>query len=552
LKAGRGIRLAPLWALTLFLVVPLWASRDSDLGQAYGLYADWCGRLALCVLVALAALAIHVCLHQQIGARIERFVSQHFRKLLALYVLAYTAIFAALAIVGYLRFHSDVDYANFFQSLNSAAHGRFFTNCLSNAPREISIFADHNAPIMFLLLPIYMLLPYPSVLLVISTLILASTAVILSRYLTQIAGLDRTTTLCLCMAATLAPYFVSQNFEGLSIEMFAPPLFVLAFYLFEKERFWPFMLVLLLLNSLKEQVAIVMMVFVLIALARGKSARWAVGPFLLNAAMIFISFGLVIPHFRPTGAYKLLNPDTATSLADQAMAYLRHPASAVQQVLAPFRLTYVYIIAATNLFVLPFLALESLFVLPSLAKNILFVGWAANIMSKHALLMSGAMAVAVGKGVGKFALVARRKHAAISLAASARSPATRVLAILLLASSIAHIPVWSRNVNLAKHANHESKVELLKIIPRDAVIALPQDMLTRFSTRNKLYNSATPSGLTGFEMPVDYVVIDTSFHPEHYDYAGLLRAVEVNQGMYKGFKLTRRSDGLYLFERQRR
>ncbi len=552
MKTGGGIRLAPLWALTLFLVVPLWASRDSDLGQAYGFYADWGGRLALCVLIALSALAIHVCLHPQIGTRVERFVTKHFRKLLASYVLAYTALFAALAIVAYLRFHSDVDYANFLQSLNSAAHGRFFTNCLSNAPREISIFADHNAPIMFLLLPIYMLLPYPSVLLVISTLILASTAVILSRYLTRIAGLDRTTTLCICMAATLAPYFVSQNFEGLSMEMFAPPLFVLAFYLFEKERFWPFMLVLLLLNSLKEQVAIVMMFFVLIALARRKGAKWAVGPFVLNAAMIFISFGLVIPHFRPTGAYKLLNPDAATSLAGQAMAYLRHPASAAEQVLAPFRLTYVYVIAATNLFFLPFMALESLFILPSLAKNLLFVRWAANIMSKHALLMSGAMAVAIGKGVGKFALVAHRKHDAVSPSASARSTATRVLAILLLASSIAHIPVWSRNVNLATEPNHESKVKLLKIIPRDAVIALPQDMLTRFSTRNKLYNSATPNGLTGFDMPVDYVVIDTSFHPEHYDYVAFLRSLEGNQGMHKGFKLTRRSDGLYLFERQKR
>ena len=551
MKTARAARLAPLWALTLLLIVPLWASRDSDLGQAYGFYADWPGRLALCALVGLAALAIHLSLHQQIGARIERFASQHFRKLLASYVVAYTAIFATLAIVSYLRFHSDVDYANFLQSLNSAAHGRFFTNCLANAPREISIFADHNAPIMFLLFPIYILLPYPSVLLIISTLILVSTAAILSRYLRRIVRLDHTTTLCLCMAATLAPYYASQNFEGLSMEMLGPPLFILALHLFEKERFWPFMVVLLFLNSVKEQVAIVMMVFVLIALVRKKGARWAIGPFLLNAMMIFISFGLVIPHFRPTGAYKLLNPDAGTSLAGQAMAYVGHPASAVQQVLAPFRLTYVYIVAATNLFFLPFLSLESLFILPSLAKNLLFVRWAANIMSKHALLMSGAMAVAVGKAVGKFDAAARRKQGAVSSAALARNPTTRVLAILLLASSIAHIPVWSRNINLAKDANHEAKMKLLKLLPREAAIALPQDMLTRFSTRNKLYNSATPDGLTGFEMPVDYVVIETSFHPEHYDYASFLRSLEANQGEYKGFRLIWQSDGLYLFERQR-
>lgn len=552
MKLETKRKLAPLWTLTLLVVIPLWAPNGSDLGQAYSFYSTWQGRVALGLLIAVSALCIHLSLHPQKGSRMERFAARHFSGILFSYFAIYTAVFATLAITAYLRFHSDVDYANFLQSFYSAAHGKFFTNCLANAPQEISIFADHNSPIMFLILPIYLLLPHPSVLLAISTLILASTALMLSRYLTRVLRLDHTAALCLCAAATLAPYYASQHFQGISMEMFGPPLFILAFYLFEKGRFWPFMATLFVLNSVKEQVAVVMLVFVLLALLRRKGPKWAIGPLLLNAAMIFLSFGVVIPHFRPTGAYKLLAPEAATSLSGQAIAYLKDPASAIRQVIEPFRLTYIYIVAATNLFFLPFLALESVFVIPSLAKNLLFVGWAANIMSKHALLLSGAMAVAVGKAVGRLARLNRPANTLAKDSNTAQSSgAARVLAILLLASSIAHIPVWSRNIDLSKDAKHDARVKLLELIPHEAPIALPQDMLTRFSTRNKLYNSATPDGLTGFDMPVDYVVIDTAFHPEHYDYPVLLREVEAAGGTHKGFRLMWHSDRLYLFERQR-
>jgi len=552
LKPETNIRFAPLWALTLLIIVPLWAPDDSDIGQAYGFYSTWQGKLALAALIIVAALAIHLCTHPRKGPKIERFATRYYNRLLLCYVVAYTATFATLAIIAYMRFHSDVDYANFLQSFYSASHGRFFTNCLANAPHEISIFADHNSPIMFIMLPIYMLMPYPSALLVVSTLILASTALVLSRYLTRIVGLNHITALCLCGAATLAPYLASQNFQGLSMEMFGPPLFILAFYLFEKGRFWPFMMTLLVLNSVKEQVAIVMLVFVLLALLRRKSLKWAIGPLVLNAAMIFISFGIVIPHFRPTGAYKVLNPDAAISLPQQAAAYLRNPASALQHVIEPFRLTYLYIIAATNLFFLPFLALESVFIVPSLAKNLLFVGWAANIMSKHALLMSGAMAVAVGNAVGRFARVERQlKRPNEGSHPAPNAISARVLAILLLASSVAHIPVWSKNIDLSRDANHDARLRLLELIPHEAPIALPQNMLTRFCTRNKLFNSATPDGLTGFAMPVDYVVLDTAFHPKHYDYEALLHDAAANDGVHKGFRLIWQSHKLHLFERRK-
>jgi len=550
LKLGTKKKLAPLSALTLLVVIPLWAPTDSDLGQAYGFYSTWQGRLALGLLIAVSALFIHFSLHPQKGTRIERFAARHFASILFFYFAIYTAVFATLGVIAYLRFHSDVDYANFMQSFYSAARGKFFTNCLANAPHEISIFADHNSPIMFLILPIFMLLPHPSVLLVISTLILASTALLLARYLTRAVGLDRTTALCLCAAATLAPYYASQNFQGLSMEMFGPPLLILAFFLFERGEFWPFMASLLVLNSVKEQVAVVMMAFVLLSLLRRKDPRWAIGPLLLNAAMIFLSFGVVIPHFRPTGAYKLLAPDAAMSLTGQAAAYLSDPASAFRQLIEPFRLTYIYVIAATNLFFLPFLALESVFVVPSLAKNLLFVGWAANIMSKHALLLSGAMAVAVGKAIGRFAAHSRNTNRSMPERDAPHDGGwARVLAILLLASSIAHIPVWSKNIHLSKDANHDARVRLLELIPHETPIALPQNMLTRFSTRNKLYNSVTPDGLTGFDMPVDYVVIDTAFHPEHYDYEALVRKIATAGGIHKGFKLTWQSQGLHLFER---
>lgn len=532
-------------------LIPLWATSDSDLGHAYSFYFTWRGALALSLLIAFSALLIRTSLHPKNGARIEQFTSRHFNLILLSHFAIYTATFATLAIVAYLRFHSDVDYANFLQLFYSAARGKLLTNCLTNAPAEVSIFADHNSPILFLFVPIYVLLPYPPALLVISTLILASTALVLSRYLTKVVGLDHITTLCLCAAATLAPYYASQNFQGLSMEMFGPPLFILAFYLFEKGKFWPFMATLLVLNCIKEQVAIVMLVFVLLAVLRKKSARWAICPLVLNLAMIYLSFGLVIPHFRPTGAYKLLDPDVAMSLPEQALAYLKDPAMAIRQVTAPFRLTYIYVIAATNLFFLPFLALESLFLVPLFAKTLLFVGWAANIMSKHSLLLSGAMAVAVGKAVGRLSHTSARADASSEQRhASQSSGVARVLAILLLASSIAQFPVWLKNVHLSKEPNHDARIKLLEMVPREAPIALPQNMLARFGARNLLYNSATPDGLTGFDMPVDYVVIDAAFHPEHYDYDALLREVDAAGGLHKGFKLTWQAQGLYLFERR--
>ncbi|MBN1594054.1 MAG: DUF2079 domain-containing protein [Candidatus Coatesbacteria bacterium] len=546
----NNLRFAPLWALSLLIIIPLWAPKESDIGQAYGFYATWQGRLLLAALISLTALAIYLFSHPVKGQRLEILAGRYSGKIILFYFLAYATVFSTLAIIAYLRFHSDVDYANFLQLYYSASHGKFFTSCLSNAPHEISIFADHNSPILMAILPVFLFLPYPPVFIVISSLLLGATALILFRYLRRIVRLDNPTSLCLSFAATLAPYFVSQNFQGLSMEMFGPPLFILAFYLFERDRFWPFMLSLLALNLIKEQVAIVMLVFVPFALLRRKNLRWAIGPLALNLAMLVISFGIVIPHFRPTGAYKILNPDTARSLPEQALGYLRDPMGAIRQVTEPFRLTYIYILAATNLFFLPFLALESLFVLPSLAKNLLFVGWAANIMSKHTLLLSGAMSVAVGKAVRRMSAAKESGDEVEERRDRGPKPAySRTLAILLLASSIAHFPVWWKNINLAKDANHEARLEVLERIPPETPIAAPQNMLARFAARNKVYNSATPEGLTGFDMPVDYVILDISFHPEHYDYEALLRASNAGDGLLKGFKPTWQDGGLYLFER---
>ncbi|MCD6327299.1 DUF2079 domain-containing protein [bacterium] len=544
MKTNR-IRLAPLLALALPVIVPLWAPQTSDLGLAYGFYSSWAGMAALLLLVVACATTIHLSVCPRTAPKIESFLARQNAKIIYGYFIIYAALFSTLAIIAYLRFHSDVDYANFLQSFFSAARGQFFTNCLANEPLEISLFADHNSPIMFLILPIYMLLPFPSSLLIISTLVLAATAPILYRYLSRTLRLDHTTSLAISAAITLAPYYASQHFEGLSMEMFAPPLFVLCYGLFERQKFVPFMLTLLVLNAVKEQVAIVMMVFVLIALIKRRDKKWVIGPLLLNAAMLIISFGIVIPYFRPTGDYKLLSPDTAASLPEQAMLYLKSPGLAVSHVLEPFRLTYLYIVLASNLFFLPFISLEGLFIVPSLAKNLLFVGWAANVMSKHSLLMSGAMAVVVGKSLLR---LTRPKVA--SVGSVERGRWARAIAILLLFSSIAHAPTWLRNIDLSKGPMHAAKVKLLDIIPSEVPIALPQDMLTRFSARNKLYNSATPFGITGFERDVDYVVIDEQFHPEHYDYEALLRDAADRNGLYMGFKLIWQCDSLHLFKRQ--
>ena len=536
-------RLAPLSALLLVVIVPFWASEGSDLWDAFSFYASWYGKACLLGLVVLVGLAVYLCSSTAKRSAIEQFASRRFWTILLAYSAAYVLLFSTLAVIGYLNFHSDVDYANFLQSFYSAAHGKFFTNCLANEPEEISIFADHNSPIMLLMFPLYLLFPYPSVLLVVSTLILAAAGLVLARFLLEVAGLDHTTTLALCAAFTLMPYFASQHFEGLSMEMFGPLLFILCMLWFEKRQFWRFVAALLLLDCVKEQVAIVMMVFPILSLLRKRGARWVLTPLLLNGAMIYLSFCVVIPHFRPTGAYKALLPAGGTSLLQMAASYLKQPELALRQVLEPFRLTYLFTVFAPNLFILPLLCYESLFLVGPLAKNLLFVGWGANIMSKHSLLMAGIIGVAVGRALGRLGTAKRR---------DGREVWAWALAFVLLASAIVYTPVWARNVRLRAGPNVEARKKLLVLIPKGVPIALPQNMLARFCTRNKLYNSASPFGLTGFSRPVDYVVIDVSFHPEHYDYRRFVEALAANDGRVGEFRLIWESSGLYLFKRQAR
>ena len=271
-----------------------------------------------------------------------------------------------------------------FESCLSVGEGRFFENTGEGG----STFRVHTPVILVLLLPIFFCFPSPYTLIIASNIALALTAWPLYRIVRARAG--ERCALALCAAFLLAPTSTSPlvllEFTPLK---FAPLGIAICLLAFEQERFGRFALFFLLSLTVREDVALTLAAFGLLARIRGRDRRWVLFPILAGLGWAVVAVLVVIPAFRGGGTPLAQFFDPEGLLAQPGRAALH-------------RLRYLIQLLVPMGAFLPLLGSEAVLLLPQLAINLLSLDRMAEIRWHYSLVLLPILIVSTAGALERF------------------------------------------------------------------------------------------------------------------------------------------------------
>ncbi len=226
------------------------------------------------------------------------FAEKYSLALLIFFIFAYTLVFSFLSLWKYYNFQynaMDLGIINqvFFNSIN----GDFFASSVH--PK--SYLGDHISPILFLLLPLYYLHQGPQNLLIMQTLILALCA--WPIFLISKKTLNNNWSIFLALAWLLNPFVHNINLFEFSFLPFAIFFIFCTFYFYQEEKFFLFMTFCLLALLVREDVALVIFMFSLIAIFQKRKIKWLIFPAAISMIYFFLALKIT-DFFALQGQYK--------------------------------------------------------------------------------------------------------------------------------------------------------------------------------------------------------------------------------------------------------
>ncbi len=190
--------------------------------------------------------------------------------------------------------YNALDLAIFNNIFFNAANGNGFWSSIQGH----HYFADHFAPWLYALLPIYWLWQSPLNLLIIQSVILSLSA--WPIYLIAKKILNQKAAIILSLAWLLNPLVWNINLHEWHILPLAIPLILLAYYFYLQNNLGKFTIFILLAMLVREDVAIVTGMFSILALLDKKKLKWIILPGLLSG-IYFLGTMKLISFFTTTG-----------------------------------------------------------------------------------------------------------------------------------------------------------------------------------------------------------------------------------------------------------
>jgi len=220
--------------------------------------------------------------------------SQILEKKYTLYIgiLIYIIILTAISWFKYLKLgYNALDLAIYNNAFFNATAGNGFWSSIQGH----HYFADHFEPLLYLLLPLYWLFKSPLNLLLWQSIILASASIPI--YLIAKNIVSQKLAVLLALSWLLNPLAWNINLYEWHLLPLAIPLLLLVYYFYLKNNFKYYFVFLLLALLVREDVALAVGGFFLLALIEKKSWRWWLTP-LLGSLIYFTISNLVISYFN--------------------------------------------------------------------------------------------------------------------------------------------------------------------------------------------------------------------------------------------------------------
>ncbi len=420
---------------------------------------------------------------------LKNLINKRASLILWLAVIGYFVVFSLTAVFKYCHFgYNGLDLAIYNQVFFNSLNGQLFHFTI----HPHSYLGDHFELFIILLLPFYYLFQHPLSLLILQSLALALSAWPL--FLIAKKLLSNSWALLVSLLWLLNPFIQNINLFEFHLLPFALPLLLSAFYFYLKNKFWPFLLLLLLSLIVREDVALAVFMFSVLAILEKKSRAWIIWPGLVSGAW-FIMAVKIIGQFSPAGGYKFMYYYSwlGASLPTMALNFFAHPLNTAAHLFSINNLLF------TLLLFLPLLGLcwlgakYLILALPIYLQLIL--GGSNNsivILKLHytALLLPG-LFIALIYGLHKIQATAPINKLVVWLKAN-----KNFLLILLLtaglygALTLGPLPTLIKKIFKPTYSPvvRQLKREFLKKIPANVSVAATYEFLTNLSGRPKIYS----------------------------------------------------------------
>lgn len=220
-------------------------------------------------------------------------------------VLVYCIVFSAMTVlrywsfsIGYLDQVNSWDLAQYDQIIWNSLHGRLFEN--SFFPDAPNFLGKSFTPILLAFVPLYALWASPIVLLIVQTVALALGA--LPLYWTARARIGRGLALAVALAYLLSPALQNTNVaEFHEVALVIPFLIYTTFFLLRR-HYAGFLIGLALTLLIKEEIALITVMFGLYVFLFQRQLRLGLGLTLWGMLWTVLVLQYVIPYFR-TGVW---------------------------------------------------------------------------------------------------------------------------------------------------------------------------------------------------------------------------------------------------------
>ena len=407
------------------------------------------------VFLTACLLGLMISLKCDVAARLSKLTPVSSLRLLAAFLLFYSAVFLCAACWRVLQYQGCFsDNAILCQAMWNTLHGRFMETSVLEAGNHLTF---HNSPLMLSVLPFYALWPAPVTVLAVQTLFIALAGY--GVYVACRALMPCGIGLVVACGFLLCPTLAAGHYTWHD-SLFALGPLALAYGAYLRERPRPCLAWLLLGLAAKEDALLFAGAFLVLALIHRRSWRWIVPLALVTA--FWALFTLWLFSFRTPG-----DP-----------TYHRGVGLSIAQVYEPETLEYLYVLLRPYGLGLFTAVPEVLLALPNLA---------VNVVVKYAALRDVTWRFSGLVQLGLILAFAHYVSRGCSRSARSKTAPWASLAVWMFFAQLSYLPYSLRPSLFAfNNADVRARRAAVQLVPPRSSVAVTSALSSYFANREVL------------------------------------------------------------------
>ncbi len=415
----------------------------------------------------------------------------HQKSILWLMIVGYILVFSGFCLGKYYNFgYNALDLAIINQVFYNSSQGNFFASSI----HPPTYLGDHFTPILFLLIPFYCFFKHPLTLLILQTIILGLSA--WPIYLIAKQTINKNWGIIIALAWLLNPLVQNINLFEFSFLPLAIFLILWAIYFYQNQKYYPFIILSLLALLVREDVALVIFMFSILAILDKRKIKWWLPPIIFSTIYFLLALKIT-DLFSKSGQYKffIYYSWLGNSGQEFIINFIFEPWRVIAHLINLGNLEFILGLLLPFAF-LPLLKPKYLILgLGIFAQLVLgAAGGSATLLQLHySALILPALFLATIYALAKIlSSPDKTKSKIINLINWEKPLSFLIFLIAIIYSSLALGPVIGGITQFYQNGltwpQTSLKNEFIKKIPPQASVAATYEFLTKLSSREKIYS----------------------------------------------------------------